>query len=463
MHWAAATGGYDSGMAADPPSTPHVLALPEWPAAASGALVVGYSGGLDSTVLLHRLASAPGLRARGLRAVHVHHGLQAGADAWAIHCQREADALGVPLHVLRVEVPRGSGRGLEAAAREARYAALASTLASGDVLATAHHLDDQAETFLLRALRASGPDGLGAMRPLRRLGHGWQWRPLLASPRATLLAYAQAHGLAWVEDPSNARADADRNFLRLQVLPLLRERWPHAGASLARSAALCAQDEALLAEEDAALLRMHAGDDPRTLRVPALLALPAARRARVLRHWIRTLDLPPLPAHGVERIGNGLLHARADAQASFAWAGVRVLRWREFLHADVLRAPLSPGWETGWDGRAALALPDGGRLLLRDDSGATTGGFDAPLRVHARRGGERIVLPGRAHSHQLKHLLQERGVPPWRRAHLPLLSTPGGELLAAADVAWSAGLAQWLHVRGWHLAWQPPGAAAAAR
>ena len=162
------------------------LALPALPVETAGALVVGYSGGLDSTVLLHRLAAEPAIRARGLRAVHVHHGLQADADAWANHCEQQAGALGVPLQVLRVAVPRDGGSGPEAAAREARYVALSSTMAPGEVLATAHHRDDQAETFLLRALRASGPEGLGAMRPLRRRGPGWHWRPLLAVPRGAL-------------------------------------------------------------------------------------------------------------------------------------------------------------------------------------------------------------------------------------------------------------------------------------
>ncbi|AKC85919.1 tRNA lysidine(34) synthetase TilS [Pseudoxanthomonas suwonensis] len=439
-------------MAACPPI--HLPDLPD--EVAGGALVVAYSGGLDSTVLLHGLAARPDLHARGLRAVHVHHGLQAQADAWAAHCRRQAAELGIAFETLRVNIARDAGQGLEAAAREARYAALSAVLAPGDVLVTAHHLDDQAETFLLRALRASGPEGLGSMRPLRPLGQAWQWRPLLSQPREALLAHAQAHGLSWIEDPSNALPDPDRNFLRLQVLPLLRTRWPHASTSLARSAALCAQTDALLAQEDKALLRIHTGDDARTLRVPALKALPAERRARLLRHWIRALDLPPLPARGVERIEHILLGAREDARATFAWAGARVLRWRDFLHADRVREPLPAQWSAQWDGHQPLPLPDGGQLLLRDGEGGATTGFDAPLRVHARQGGERIVLPGRAHSRPLKHLLQERGVPPWRRAHLPLLSDATGRLLAAGDVVWGDGLAQWLHARGWHLAWHPP-------
>ena len=446
---------YDAAMNDAAPAVP-VLPL-DLPAEASGAVVVAFSGGLDSTVLLHRLAAEPALRARGLRAVHVHHGLQAAADDWAAHCLRQAQALEVPLEVARVQVPRDAGLGVEAAARHARYAALARALAPGDVLATAHHQDDQAETFLLRALRASGPQGLGAMRPWRRFAGGWHWRPLLERPRVELEAYAQAQRLEWVEDPSNAVADPERNFLRLQVLPLLRRRWPHAAAALARSAALSAGADALLGAEDAALLPAVAGTVPGTLSAGALLAQPAARRARLLRHWIRAQGLPPLPGRGLVQVERELLRARPDAQPCFDWAGARLTRWRDLLHAGPLRAPLPPDWQAGWDGRAPLQLPDGGRLWLHGpDDGAGGTGFATAVQVRARRGGERIRLPGRAHGHALKHVLQEHGVPPWRRAHLPVLAAPDGRTLAAGDVAVDAELAAWLHARGLRLAWRAP-------
>src|SRR5690606_3608527 len=260
------------------------------------------------------------------------------------------------------------------------------------------------------------------------------------------------------EDPSNASAEADRNFLRLQLLPLLRQRWPHAEAALARSAALSAQADGLLLADEAHWLEQHAGDGGRSLPVAALQALPAARQGRVLRLWVRTLGLPPLPARGVEQVLRQLLPARPDAGARFAWAGARILRWRDLLHADIERAPLPPEWSGTWDGRGELLLPDGGRLWLADAAGQPAcAAFDASLQVGARRGGERIRLSGRTHSHALKHVLQERGVPPWRREHLPLLSDASGELLAAGDVAVSATLGHWLHGQRLTLRWLAPG------
>lgn len=411
-------------------------------------LWVGLSGGLDSSVLLHLLAHHAPARAHGLRAVHVHHGLHADADAWADHCVRLCTALHIDLTVVPVSVARHAGDGPEAAARNARYAAFAATLADGDVLALGHHRDDQAETFLLRAVRASGPAGLGAMRRWRTIGTARLWRPLLDTARADLLAYAQANGLAWIEDPSNADVALDRNFLRERVLPLLRERWPHVDAAFARSARLLADADALLDDGDAIALARATTADPACLSAIELQHLPAARRARVLRRWIAGLRLPPLPGNGVERIEKDLLAARADAEASFAWQGVAVTRWRDLLHAGRQRAALPRDWRLDWDGSRPATLPDGGLLQL---VGADR--LPAPCVLRARTGGERITLPGRGHSHALKHVLQDLGIPPWVREQLPLLSNAEGELLAAGDLVYSARFDAWLRECGARLTW----------
>ena len=410
-------------------------------------ILLGYSGGMDSGVLLHLLANDAGARRNGLRAIHVHHGLHADADAWAAHCRRECAALDVALQVVRVEVDRDAGLGPEGAARAARHRAFGESLGEGEILALAHHRDDQAETFLLRALRGSGADGLAAMRPWRSCARGWLWRPLLGIARDDLRGYAMAHGLRWIDDPGNGDPRFDRNLLRNQVMPLLRQRWPAAAQNLARSAALSAQAAGLLEREDASALS-RAMHDQSALDVAALRNITAERRARVLRRWIEGLGLPPLPGRGIERIETGLLAARADAAACFDWAGARVQRWRNLLHAGRIRAALPRDWEQAWDGDAPLALPTGDRLEL-----IGAGRFDAPLRAHARQGGERIVQPGRAHSHALKHVLQDAELPPWQRARLPLLSDRDGELLAAGDGILSARMAAWLRAHGARLHW----------
>ena len=422
------------------------LRLPPSPQAGAPC-VVGYSGGLDSTVLLHLLAGDPATRRAGLRALHVHHGLHAQADAWALHCEATCAGLGIPLEVVRVAVDRRAGLGLEGAAREARHAAFAAHLRAGEVLALAHHRDDQAETFLLRALRGSGVDGLAAMRPWRAYASGWLWRPLLGMPRADLLAHARSQRLDWIDDPGNDDPGLDRNFLRHHVMPHLQARWPHAPAALARSAGLAAAATDLLdAGDDAALAGVRRAVD--LLDVAGLLALPATQRARVLRRWIAALGLPPLPAHGSACIEADLLDARPDARARFDWHGARVQRWRDLLHAGPLRAPLSRDWRATWDGRAPLRLPTGDTLeLLGAD------GFDREVIAHARHGGERLRLPRRRHDHALKHLLQDAGVPPWQRERLPLLSAADGTLLAAGDRLCSATLASWLDARGARLQW----------
>lgn len=413
------------------------------------AVLVGLSGGLDSTALLHALASDSSIRARGLRALHVNHGLHPDAQRWEAHCAELCRTLDVPFSATRVVVRR-DGRGPEAAARHARHVALREAAGPGDVVALAHHLDDQAETFLLRALRASGPDGLGAMEPWRAFGAAWLWRPMLHLPRATIADYARAHGLAWLEDPSNADAGLDRNFLRLHVLPQLRERWPHASGALAGAAARCSASARLLVQDDSAALHaLRTGAD--TIDAERLRALPAERRARVLRAWVSTLGLPPLPARGVQQVEAALLGARADAQAEFAWSGARIRRWRTWLWAGDVAPPLPAGWQVEWDGSRPLDLPDGGQLRLE---GAAS--FVTPLTVRARRGGERIRLPGRTHRHVLKHVLQDLAVPPWEREHLPVLCAMDGDVEAAGDVVVGAGLAGWLSGSHASLCWSRP-------
>lgn len=408
--------------------------------------VVAYSGGVDSHVLLHLLATA-GLD-RTLAAVYVDHGLHPASGRWGDHCAAVCKALGVAFQRLRADARPGPRESREDAARRARYGALGSWLQAGDALLTAHHRDDQAETLLLQLLRGAGPHGLAAMPAVADLDGIPLLRPLLDTDRAAILAYARHHGLAWVEDGSNADIGLDRNYLRHEVLPLLRRRWPALGRSLGRSARLCAEAARLLDRQADADLAAAACERPDALAAAVLAALDEARLRNALRRWLRWLELPAPGAAHLERVRTEVLAAGADRNPRLAWPGAELRRYRDRLYALAPPPAHDPGRVLPWsDPGRPLDLPGGGRLELCPATGA---GLRAAalagraLTVRFRRGGERFRPAGRRHGQELKKLLQEAGVPPWERSRLPLLYVDDdlavvGELWVAATLAAAAG------------------------
>ncbi len=398
---------------------------------------LAYSGGLDSHVLLHALhalmARQPGLT---LGAVHVHHGLHAAADQWAAHCMAVCAALDIPCRVLHVQARPAVGESPEDAARRARYQALQGVVGAGECLLTAHHQDDQAETLLLQLLRGSGVAGLAGMPACAAFGAGLLARPLLTHNRAELRDYAEHHGLRWVEDDSNAETGFDRNYLRHEILPRLRARWPAVAAALTRSAGHCAAATDLLqtlATQDLAGLR---GPTPDTLAIDRLQTLEVARQDNALRAWLRELDLPtPSTAH-LRQVRTALLAAAADAMPCVRWPGAELRRYRKLLYAMPPLPAHDAGQALDWDLYQPLTLPDGaGRLQVALSSGH---GLDAALRgrrieVRFRRGGEICKPVGRGHHHDLRKLFQEAGVPAWRRERIPLLYVDG-ELAAVVGL-----------------------------
>lgn len=377
--------------------------------------VLAYSGGVDSRVLLHLLSqlSLP------LRAVYIDHGLQSASKHWAEHCRQTCADLNIPFEVITVDAKARNGESPEAAARDARYDALAKIIGEQDCLLTAQHRDDQAETFLLQLFRGAGAAGLSAMAESERFSRGWLLRPLLAISRDDVMQYARTHGLQWVDDPSNQDTRFDRNFLRADILPRLQQRWPALTQILLRAAQQQVENQQLLdvlAQQDIGVGTQN------ILSVAALQSLDETRQRNALRYWLAQQHAH-MPSRAVlQQIIQQMLHARDDAEPCVRWGGVELHRYKQQLY--LLETLAHDATQVlNWDGCAPLQLPSLRQQLSLQE---TAGGLKPELRgknlqVKFRHGGERLQPAGRSHTHELKKLFQEAEIPPWQRDRIPLL------------------------------------------
>ncbi|HFC52901.1 MAG TPA: tRNA lysidine(34) synthetase TilS [Gammaproteobacteria bacterium] len=438
------------------PFTPQRLlgALEQFPPARR--YLVAYSGGLDSHVLLHSLALLRDrLAVQELHAVHVDHRLSPSAGEWSRHCTAICNGLDVPCHVLRVDARHAKGESPEAAARKARYEAIAAFLQESDGLLTAHHLDDQAETVLLQLLRGCGPRGLAAMPPWDRFGAGWHGRPLLGFSREDLRGYARSEKLRWIEDESNYDTGFERNFLRHEVIPLLRSHWPALGRTLSRTAMHSAEAAGLLdrlAAEDLAV------EPDGGVSIVHLKRLDPGRQRNVLRYWIRRSGLPlPDTAH-LQRIIEEVLPAAADGAPRVAWPGAEIRRYRDRLYALTPLPEHDNSRILEWDLAEPMPLPGGAVVRARQVAGRGVKRqlcSEARVTVRFRQGGERCRPAGRGHTRSLKKLLQEHGVPPWHRERLPLIHLDG-KLAAVAGLFVCEPFQARDEEPGLEFSWEPP-------
>ncbi|OMQ20469.1 tRNA lysidine(34) synthetase TilS [Serratia oryzae] len=433
----------------------NINQLPAWIAEQLGAkrqLLLAFSGGLDSSVLLHLLVQWRQQHPESvLRAVHVHHGLSRFADEWVAHCQQQCEGWQVPLVVHQVQLAGLEG-GIEAAARSARYAAFTATLAADETLLTAQHLDDQCETFLLALKRGSGPAGLSAMASEARLGNHVLLRPLLGISRQQLEEYAAQHQLRWIEDDSNQDCRFDRNFLRLKVLPLLNERWPHFAAATARSASLCAEQEQLLDELLAEQLTQLLDAD-NALAIEGVQACSPARRDALLRRWMALFGVT-MPARAqLHRLWHEVALCREDAEPQLQLGNYQIRRFRQRLYLLPLMADLHD-LQLPWPQPTRLELPDGLGALVRDEGNNLVRAPWMGERVSVRfSAAGRVRIVNRAGSRHIKKLWQEFGIPPWQRERIPLIYYDE-QLIAAMDVFVTAEGQVLADEAPWRLCWK---------
>ena len=400
---------------------------------------VAYSGGLDSHVLLHLCVH---LRRVGLieelAAIHVHHGLMSNADTWAHHCEAIAKELTVKFRLFKVQAGAKPGQSKEEAARDARYQALRQIVTGGCHLLTAQHQDDQAETMLLQLFRGSGLAGLSAMPEVKAFGEGRLIRPLLGFTRETLHEYADANSLVWVNDSSNDDRRYDRNYLRHEVMPILKERWPGISRVLTRTSRHCSEAHGLLTDFASEKLHSVQGTAPNSLSISALAELGVPYQRLVIRKWITVSGYRCPAARIVDRVIKEVLPARLDRMPIVCWSEGEIRRYRNDLFIFPLSNEFDSGVVVSWLGNAPLQLPYGnGRLATVRGTGE---GIPSQLwkngriSVRYRRGAERCKIPNRVGHHCLKKLFQEKGIPPWERQRIPLIYID--DVLAVVGDAW---------------------------
>jgi tRNA(Ile)-lysidine synthase len=401
-------------------------------------IYIGYSGGVDSHVLLHLCASLNSLKGK-ITAVYVHHGLQAEASLWAEHCQKTAENLQVNFIELRVDATAVSGESPEEAARNARYTALKSLLNPDEMLLIGQHRDDQLETVLLQLFRGSGLRGLSGMAESTFLGKGLMLRPLLNVAKCDINQYSQDHDLQWVEDPSNQQNDYDRNFLRNRVVPLLKERWVACDKTVARSARHCAEAQVVVSAVADELFYPVFSKSSKTLCISQLQAHKSPRQQLIIRHWFQSLGLR-MPAQAfVERIQTEVIAAREDSDPILIGQGCFIRRYRDKLYClrqseqetpEDINWPAEQGFVKFATHRKLSYAPASDGILYELWQ-------KAKITVKFRSGGEKIYLPNRKEQHSLKNLFQEAGIPSWERQLTPLIYL-NNKLAAVGDLWISA-------------------------
>ncbi|MDQ9171133.1 tRNA lysidine(34) synthetase TilS [Oxalobacteraceae bacterium R-40] len=401
------------------------------------SFAVAYSGGLDSSVLLHlacRYAKSKGLK---VHAFHIHHGLSPNADAWLEHCRAEAEQQGAIFSSVKAKIDSRSivKDGVEQAARIARYATLRDLSRLNDIhlLLAAHHRDDQAETLMLQLMRGAGLPGLSGMAALQEehalLGKGISLgRPLLEVGRAALERYADRHSLSFVTDESNQDASFRRNALRQIVFPLLEEHFPGFSSCVARSASHIRSAQCLLedvAESDLGKCR-DTIENQAAVNLDELAKLSPLRRDNVLRHWLNGLAVQMPSTARLEELRLQFLDSQPDRHPLFELGQVALSRLGQYLilHPN----PGNPPTEEillQWQGQDTIPVPQWhGTLLFErvEQNGiAAEALFEKPIAIRARGGRERLKIASNRPSRTLKNLFQEAGIPVWRREWLPLV------------------------------------------
>ena len=401
--------------------------LPHQGAGPKRRIFVAYSGGGDSSALLHAIANSAIRDTLEIVAAHINHGLIDASDDWENHCRDFARRLGLRFESLRLSKHPQNKQNVEAWAREQRYSWLEGLSSGGDFVVTAHHLDDQLETFLLRLFRGSGPFGLSAIKPEQALGRGYLIRPMLDMTKPDIEKYLSRYEIDYIDDPSNQSLNLDRNYLRHSVLPLIQQRWPHAAEKVAQAAYLQQQLASGLERNAFALLEQISAGDGECVFVEKLKALDAQQRYFVVRAWCDRRRLGVPEGKHVREIEKILATDEPSASMRLTWKNAELRYYQGMFYLRPRERDFDPAQQFVWDMQSPLELPHGQLQKCDALSGGlskTVLGKDCEVGFY-RHEGERCHPQKRNHSQTLKKLFQSWRVPPWERQRVPIIRIEG--------------------------------------
>ena len=404
-------------------------------------IFVAYSGGVDSTVMLHLLANLRLRRSFHLVALHVNHGIHPDSDNWEQHCQDLSQSLGIVFSSVQLDLAKKNARVSENTARLARYGWFESQLKKQDYLLTAHNKNDQAETFLLKLMRGTAGNGIASIPPVRKLGQGQLVRPMLSFTRQQIEEYATIHGLDYIHDPSNDDINNyDRNFIRHVILPQMQTKWPSAIDRINTTIKSLSNTNNLLSEigkmdidkwveKNVSAVNLSSIDE--RLQIQAFNKLSLIRQINMIRYWLRNHAIPEPSRDALANFLSTVIHS--DAQyGEMNLQRFKLCRYKNHLYIARTVHSMTLFNPVVWDMNENLLLPE---LQMRLVPKRTIGGgislekLSDEVVVQFRKGGERIKLPGRNHSSSLKKLFQAHCIPPWERNLLPLICC-GDEIVA---------------------------------
>jgi tRNA(Ile)-lysidine synthase len=387
------------------------------------SMTVALSGGVDSVVLLHLLHQLQKRHHFTLKASHVHHGLSEDADQWVKFCEALCRKLSIDLEVHHIQLPKKKSLGIEGEARRLRYEKLLQ--AKTDVVVLAHHEDDQAETFLLQLIRGAGVKGLSSMAHFDEDRH--LWRPLLIASRMDIESYAKRHKLKWIEDESNKNTTFDRNFIRLKVLPFLKNRFSHITKVISRSASHFAEAQHLLDDLAKIDLKSHlkSYQYKHKLQVKTLTKLSLFRAKNVLRYWLE-LNEQMMPTKDLlDELLRQVLKAKKDANLKIHLSkAFEIRRYQNEIYVVPINQNIPKNYEIIWAGEPEIILPNGQKLIFKKIKGRGINLkflSDQKLIIRNRQGGEFFKPDAKRPTKKIKQLLQESDLPPWERENLPLI------------------------------------------